>query len=151
MDFLRINIGEIAISDKPGTFVCHGLSSCIGLFVYDYRARVAGAAHIQLPDIHHVGNNLEYAEPAVNELVNRIRSLGCLLLKAKLTGGASLFSQDSYEVGKRNALVVKRLLKKLGVTVTAEDLGGCFGRTARFHFPDNRLNIQTSLGRNYSI
>lgn len=150
-NILRLNIGDVAIARGQSTFICHGLASCIAVFIYEKYGNLAGGAHIFLPDRH--ADTYGCAEPTLQKLISEICKRGAekLLLRAKLTGGSQLFSQDSFKVGERNAISVKQFLKNMSIPITGEDIGGTHCRTAQFHFPDSNLEVRSSRGNKYLI
>lgn len=148
-----IQINEVDVTDQAVEYICFGLGSCIGLFMYDRPARLSGAAHIPLPASsgNKEGNFLD-ANDMVNRLVDQFRSRGSSLqtLSAKLTGGADLF-KASKPIGTDNIKTVVELLINKGVYIAASDLGGNISRTARFNSQTYELKISTSLKKQYSI
>ncbi len=114
-----------------------GLGSCIGLAVLDRRARVAGLAHIVLPESPEAreegGEPARYADRAVPELVFRMRLKGAAprRMEAVLVGGARMFAGAELDIGARNAEAVREALQAVQVRVHAEATGGTLGRTVR--------------------
>lgn len=130
-----------------------GLGSCIGLCAYDGQARVAGMAHVVLPESTTDGDHPpgKFADTAVPALVESLTQLGGSLnhIEIALAGGAQLFSFNGggtrLEIGNRNADSVQKALKKHGLKVAAQDLGGSVGRTVQF-FSNGLVRVK-SIGQ----
>ena len=114
-----------------------GLGSCIGLAVIDRRARVAGLAHIVLPESPECEREGaqpgKFADRAVPELIFRMRLHGAApsRMEAVLVGGARMFAGGELDIGARNVEAVREALKAVHVKVHAEATGGALGRTVR--------------------
>ena len=80
-------------------------------------------------------------------------NLGChpLIIRARLVGGANIMNLSAYQVGHRNIVYVKKELKKKGIIVNAEDIGGEESRTARLNIESGILSINNSNKDFYSI
>ena len=90
-----IGMGEIGVAKGPGslrTFV----GSCVGLGIYCQREKVAGLAHIVLPDSKGQGEPAgKYADTAIPETIRLLEALvgrRGLRLSAKVVGGAKMFA-----------------------------------------------------------
>lgn len=148
-----IQINEVDVTDQSVEYICFGLGSCIGLFVYDRPAKLSGAAHIPLPTSQESGTGgLLDAGKMISQLIDQFKSKGSTLkaLSAKLTGGSELF-QASQPIGAKNIQTVLKLLTQNGIYIAATDLGGSISRTARFNSSTYELKISTSLKNQYSI
>lgn len=154
MHEIKINMGDLELTNKTGVIlIAPGLGSCIGLAAYDKRSKLAGMAHIVLPDSGIKANtNSEekigkYADIAVPALLGKMLSLGSRKedLIIKIVGGAQMFSfkndVDILNIGHRNTVAVKKALDSLGLTITKADTGGNKGRT----FTLNVMNGSFSL------
>jgi chemotaxis protein CheD len=132
-----IGMGKMAVSrDTDDELYALGLGSCIGLAMVDRRARVAGLAHIVLPEASGTpdeGEPGKFADRAVPELVFRMRLAGAAprRLEAVLVGGARMFATGELDIGARNTAAVQEALKSLGVKVHATATGGTLGRSIR--------------------
>jgi chemotaxis protein CheD len=109
------------------------LGSCIGIALHDRRLRVAGLAHVVLPEAQgRVEEPGKYADTAIPELLRRMRVVaggGVLRPAAKLVGGARMFAfQSGVLVGERNLAAVERILAELGIPVLARSCGGTKGK-----------------------
>lgn len=135
---IKIGIGDLNIAFPPDRLITLGLGSCVGIAVYDYKNKVAGLAHIMLPDsdgFTNQSNPLKFADKAIPSLIEAMVKSGGnpAYFKAKIAGGASMFAfsdkNPMMDIGTRNGTAVKENLKKYNIPITAEDLGGNSGRT----------------------
>lgn len=139
---LPVGIGQVVVStEKPDVLVAYGLGSCVGIAAYDDGAAVAGMAHVLLPESE--GRGLDPLEPArygdlaVASLLEAMAKAGARSsrLIVKLAGGASVLgsSTPAFRIGERNAESIREQLRKHGIPVRAEALGGSRGRTLELH------------------
>lgn len=144
-----LNIGETAVSRAPGEIVCYGLGSCLGVFLYDKFEKVGAAAHIMLPG----DGEWHESDVMLQAIIAGMVNLGChpLIIRARLVGGANIMNLSAYQVGHRNIVYVKKELKKKGIIVNAEDIGGEESRTARLNIESGILSINNSNKDFYSI
>lgn len=147
---LMVGMAEVKVSTQPDdVFIALGLGSCIGICAYDAQARVAGMAHVVLPqggnDNHTPG---KFANTAIPELLRMMIEAGAAehRIRVALTGGAQLFAGSEtvprMDVGPRNAEAVKQELAKRSCSVIAVDIGGSAGRTVHL-FGDGRIRVKT--------
>jgi chemotaxis protein CheD len=132
----NVRMGELAVSSTAGEeLVAIGLGSCVGLAMVDREAGVAGLAHIVLPEsLGKSGPPGRFADLAVPDLIARLAESGAARarLEAVLIGGARMFTVGaSLDIGARNADAVREALIREGIPVTAQEIGGSRGRTAR--------------------
>ena len=91
----------------------------------------------------------KFADTGVPALIDAMKAKGAstFKLKAKIAGGAQMFkftsNQDSMRIGPRNVDAVKAELRKHGIPVVAEDVGGSSGRTIEFNPQTSKLQIRT--------
>lgn len=134
---LSVRMGEIAVARDEQVLAAIGLGSCIGVALFDEQARIAGLAHVLLPEpaSGRDGSPGRFASTAVPALLAAMEKAGAARSRivAKMAGGASMFSGLSSSgiaaVGQRNAAAVRRALDQLGIPLVAEDVGGSWGRT----------------------
>lgn len=152
-EVVKVGIADMNIVKPPQTIRTSGLGSCVGIVLYDSLNKVAGLAHIMLPDsgLAKAGdmNKAKYANTAIEELVNLIVKSGGKShhLKAKIAGGAQMFQftsgSDLMRIGPRNIDAVKEELKRLNISLVGEDVGGNSGRTIEFDPASCELSIRT--------
>src|SRR2546421_9189737 len=137
-----VKVADWAAGRADAMLLTLGLGSCVAIMLHDPRACAGAMAHILLPSkslARDAANPAKFPETAVPLLVQRLTALGAdpRLLVAKLAGGASMFAQlmtpGSVQMGERNIVAVRDVLRRAGIPVTAEAVGGGAGRSGRFH------------------
>jgi chemotaxis protein CheD len=135
-----IGIGDIAVTTSPGAeIVTHALGSCVAVCVWDPETHVAGMLHFLLPEsalnperaARQPGTFADTGIPLLFELACRAGAVTARLRVHLLGGAAVAGGPNGLDVGRRNALIAKRLLRQSGVLVTGESLGGTATRTVR--------------------
>jgi chemotaxis protein CheD len=152
-----VRMAEHAVSKTAGeTLVTLGLGSCIGCALMDTEAKVAGLAHIVLPESW-AGSSATSAPPAkfantaVPHLVKELERLGARKnrLKAVLCGGAHMFSSTggakspALEIGRRNNEETVKALKAAGIPIRAAEVGGTKGRSVEVHVATGDVFVRT--------
>lgn len=136
----NLGIGDYGVTNAPGDrLVTYALGSCVALLLYDPATGTVGMAHIALPEPNSSATSRPapgyYASDAVPALlaeVVRLSGSSRPHLIAKLVGGASVINgMNSFDIGKRNVLAVRKLLWREGIAPRAEDIGGELSRTVR--------------------
>ena len=150
-----MSIGQIAASAECETVISAlGLGSCIGVVLADPRARVAGMAHVMLPQsaATSTGPPGKFADTAVPALLDSLLELGAdpARLVAKIAGGAQMFGAGSggnaFNIGERNADAVRAALRAAGIRVRAADVGGNCGRTMQVTVGSGAVTVRTVGG-----
>ena len=134
-----VPIAEWRVSDDPAEeLITYALGSCLGIAVHDPVARVGGLLHVMLPTStvnpeKAAGRPGMFVDTGVPLLFTECYALGAVKARmiAKVAGGASQAAADadSFQIGKRNMLMLKKLLWKNGVMLHAEDVEGNVSRT----------------------
>lgn len=155
MEFKKmVNVGmaDLNTTKYPGVLTTLGLGSCVGIALYDPKTKIAGLAHVMLPDSTQIRNNsniAKFADTATIKLVKDMMALGAKRenMKAKLAGGAQMFAFDStnesMRIGDRNIEASIKILGKLGIPIIGRDVGKTYGRTIELYSEDGRLVIKT--------
>ena len=154
-----LGMADLMVIRAPVKLVTLGLGSCIGLVVYDATAKVAGMAHIMLPNSRGLMGSEKvgkFADTAVPALIDAMEKQGAVKsrIKAKLAGGAQMFalpgmSADFLTVGAKNVSETKKRLALLRIALIASDTGGNKGRTIEFSTSNWMLKVKT-LGKGVS-
>jgi chemotaxis protein CheD len=153
-----VRMAEHAVSKDDGAvLVTLGLGSCIGCALIDSEAKVAGLAHIVLPESWANSGAAQSAPPAkfantaVPHLVNELERLGARKnrLKAVLCGGAHMFSSPggakspALEIGRRNNEETVKALQSAGIPIRASEVGGTKGRSVEVHVASGEVFVRT--------
>ena len=144
-------IGELICGKPPDILQANALGSCIALVIFDPISKVSAMSHILLPERpKNVKNELvgKYANEAPIESVRIILKNGGRRsnLVAKLAGGAKMFEEllaDGYlDIGRRNIKAVTEILKKIGIPIAGQDIGGKSSRTISFDTSTGMLRVK---------
>ncbi len=148
---IKVGIADLNLVLDPGTIMTIGLGSCIGIALYDKTLKIAGLAHIMLPDSTQFKSNtnpMKFADLAIPMLIEKMEKQGCKKrnLIAKIAGGASMFNFSDKsiisDIGKRNGEAVKKTLKEESIPILAEQTGGNKGRTMILQANDGRVILK---------
>lgn len=146
-----LNLGEWAVTaDRDQVLTCVGLGSCVAVTMFDPQAGVGGMAHMVLPDST-AGRGgptaTKFVDVAVPLLLSTLKEQGALArrLRVCLAGGSQMLKTalpaGAPNIGDRNAEAAREQLSKLGLTVSAEHLGGNRGRSVRLFIATGRVTV----------
>lgn len=145
-----IGIGELVVTTDPDAeIVTHALGSCVAVCLWDSVSRVAGMLHFLLPEAQlsperAAQQPATFADSGMPLLFQAAYRAGAVKsrLRVYLFGGAAItVAPGGLDVGRRNALVAKRLLAQNGVRVDGEALGGSDSRTVSLCAADGRVLV----------
>jgi chemotaxis protein CheD len=152
MNQITVGISDIQTSDDPETvLVTYALGSCIAVILHDSRRRTGGMIHYMLPQStvspdKAADNPAMFADTGVPLLFRRMYDYGSRKedLVVKVAGGGKLYEDHGvFNIGQRNYTVLRKLLWKNGVMISAEDVGGSKSRTARLFVGDGRVTVSS--------
>lgn len=158
-EMIRVGMADLNICTAPNAITTLGLGSCVGIVLYDPGKKIAGLAHIMLPDSTKVKmntNKAKFADTGIELLIQRLQEIGVNKrnLLAKIAGGAQMFAfrsnNDMLRIGERNVEATKEKLKELGIQIVAEDTGCNYGRTIEFYPETNELIIK-AVGKSVRV
>ncbi|MBU2546830.1 MAG: chemotaxis protein CheD [Proteobacteria bacterium] len=150
-----IGIGEFGASNTVGTTIkTLALGSCVAVILLHPPTRSVGMVHVALPDSSISPERAQerpgyFADTGIPALLRSMTQLGCnhngKEYIVKLAGGAKVMDpNNTFNIGKRNALAIKKILWKYGLGAVAEDLGGHFSRTVAVHVDTGRVVLSSS-------
>ena len=128
----------------------HALGSCIAVCLWDPQTKVGGMLHFLLPEAKVNPERAQkqpgtFADTGIPLLFQTAYRHGAdkKRCRVKLLGGASIANSGGggLDVGKRNAMMAKRLLWQNGVMVCGEAIGGNESRTVSLAVADGRLQV----------
>ena len=157
MSVVTLGIGESGVVSKPGDVIkTHALGSCVAIIILDPTTRSVGMVHIALPEskVHPTrAQKLPgyFADTAVPVLLKQMKDIGAAgnlkKLVVKLTGGANVMDKNNtFNIGKRNVLAIKKALWQQRMGAVAEDVGGTISRTVTINVDDGKV-VVSSPGR----
>jgi len=151
-NMIVVGMADLKVTKAPGVLTTLGLGSCVGIALYDSGTKVAGLAHIMLPDskaIHNNSNVAKFADTAIDKLIVDMERAGARRrsIQAKIAGGAQMFAfnatNESLRVGDRNVEATRRILQQLNIPLLAAETGANFGRTVELYSEDGKFLIKT--------
>ncbi len=150
-----VGISEMAVSSDPDdVLVTYALGSCLGVSVYDHRAKVGGLIHCMLP-LSSVDPEKALAKPCmftdtgVLALLDAVFARGAMRssLSVKAIGAASLLDDKGvFKIGERNYTVFRKVLWKNNILINAEDVGGAISRTVYLRIATGQTLIRSGKG-----
>ena len=137
---LVLGIADMKMRQYEGELVTYALGSCIGLCFYDPMIKLAALLHVMLPLNMETGrkNPLKYADTGIRETLRQMEGKGARRgrIVVKIAGGAKMFDVPGGgslgNIGQRNIESVHLNLKKEGIRLLKEDVGGTAARTLWF-------------------
>ena len=135
-----IGVADMKVSNNPDdVIVTYALGSCLGVTVYDPVAQVGGMLHVMLPlSAGDPGKAavrpFMFVDTGVPRLFIECYKAGARKQRivVKAAGGACRLNgerEDYFEIGKRNFIILRKILWKNGLLLKAHDVGGHNSRT----------------------
>jgi len=148
-----VGIADLKLSaQEDDLLVTYALGSCIGVAIYDPEARVGGILHAMLPSSENDPEKARiqparFVDSGVITLFKKAYRMGALKerIVVKVAGGASVTghnSSDSFQIGKRNLVALKKLFWKNGVLIKGKDVGGRVSRTLSLHVGTGEVRVR---------
>jgi chemotaxis protein CheD len=145
------------VVNQPGDIIkTHALGSCVAIIILDPATRTIGMAHVALPDSKVHPARAEklpgyFADTAVPALMKEMAAVGAganpQKMIVKLTGGANVMDKNNtFNIGKRNVLAIKKELWQHRMGARKEDVGGSLSRTVTVNMDDGKV-VVNSPGR----
>lgn len=137
---LTVGIADMKMAQNSGQLITYALGSCIGICFYDARIKLAALLHIMLPLNMETGRTspLKYADSGIRETLKKMEERGAMRsrITAKIAGGAKMFeimgNGSLGNIGQRNIESVRVVLRREGIRLLFEDVGGTTARTLSF-------------------
>ena len=135
-----VGVADMKIGMKEDdVLITYALGSCIGITIYDPVVHVGGLLHVMLPistvdPAKAESNPYMFVDTGVPKLFTECYKAGAqkerIIVKA--AGGASIRTNDDedfFQIGKRNFVMLRKILWKNGVLLKSYDVGGNSSRT----------------------
>jgi chemotaxis protein CheD len=162
MGQMILGVGDYGASNNPQDDIkTFALGSCVSVIFLDPTTRSVGMAHIALPDstinkIKATEKPGYFADTAIPALLAQMADLGCDKrgkgIIVKLCGGANVMdTNDTFQIGKRNALAIKKILWSYGMGAIAEDLGGNYSRTVSISVSAGQVTLSSPGKPNWQL
>ena len=150
-----VDIADLAVSDDPrATLVTYSLGSCISVSIWDPEAKVGGLLHYMLPESalspeKAKANPAMFADTGIPALFQAAYDLGAVKKRiiVKVAGGSQLLDDNgTFNIGKRNYVMLRKIFWKNGILIDAENVGGSVSRTMCLHCDTGTVTLKTRDG-----
>ena len=156
MGTIYVGVGEYAASNQPDTVIrTLALGSCVAVVVWVPGSKAVGLLHVALPESS-INQKMAFTRPGMFAdtgiprmllEMEKKKFLPCGHIIVKMAGGASIMDpNNTFNIGKRNALAIKKVLWGLRLGAIAEDLGGNISRSVAVETGTGRI-VLSSPGR----
>ncbi len=150
-----VGIADMKLSANPeDVLITYALGSCLGITVYDPFAGIGGMVHVMLPlstmDSKKADSSPSmFVDTAVPQLFTEMYKLGAQKSKIVVAaaGGAFFHStggDDYFQIGKRNFVMLRKLLWKNGLLLKSHDVGGSISRTMSLYISNGEVTVKSS-------
>jgi chemotaxis protein CheD len=152
LSVVTVGVADCRISHAhEDVLVTYALGSCVAVAIYDPVARVGGLLHYMLPEsaldpLKARDNPYMFADTGIPLLFRRSYEQGAdkRRLVVNIAGGAQVMDEAGvFNIGKRNALALRKILWKAGVLIRSEAIGGSVSRTVRLEMGTGRVWLRT--------
>lgn len=149
-----VGVADMKVSQSPGDIiVTHALGSCLGVAAYDPVAEVGGMLHAMMPEGRMnpekaSANPYMFVDTGIATFFRELYDAGGIKsrLVVKVAGGANVNNteNDRFQIGKRNYIILKKILWKNSVLINAEDVGGSSAKTMYMEIGSGRVWLSTA-------
>ena len=159
MKRIVVGIAEMKLSADPEVeLTTYALGSCVAAIAWDVERHVGGMIHFMLPLSRVSPRRAErqpttFCDTGVPLLFRGLYELGAAKERLRVTvvGGANLHDEHSlFQIGRRNYVLLRKLLFKNHIPIHAEDVGGHVSRTATLEVGTGRVLVR-SQGKEYEL
>ncbi len=159
-----LGVGDLGATSEPKKIIkTYALGSCIAVMILDKNTRCVSMAHVALPDSKISPTKAKnmpgyFADTAIPRLFEEMKSATNGIISkpseliVKMCGGANVADiNNTFNIGKRNALALKKTLWKYGLAPRADDTGGNFSRTVTLYQENGVVEISSPGKENWRI
>ncbi len=146
-----VGVADFAVANQAQMIIStYALGSCIGLVAYDSSVQVGGLLHLMLPESslspEKAGTQpAMFADTGIPLLFNALAGMRAQRSRTQIyiAGGASVLSgPDSFKIGERNIIAVKKMLAVYGCRVAGAEVAGTVNRTLHLEVGTGQLSIK---------
>lgn len=149
-----VGVADMKVAmDSDDLIVTHSLGSCLGISAHDATAGIGGLVHVMMPQGRMnpekaAANPFMFVDTGVPVFFRELYKAGAAKnrLVVKVAGGANIngVGNDRFEIGKRNYLMLKKLLWKNNILISGDDTGGTTARTMYLEIGTGRTWLSTA-------
>ncbi len=139
---------------KDDLIITHALGSCLGITVHDPVACVGGLLHVMLPlstiDPAKADRNpFMFVDTGFPRLLIEVYKNGAQKqrLAIRVAGGANSQEReedDFFQIGKRNFIILRKLLWNNGILLKSYDVGGNQSRTMSLEINSGKVTVKSN-------
>jgi chemotaxis protein CheD len=164
MAYLLVKTGQLTLGAENDIIEALGIGSCVVVCLYDDSKRIGGMAHLVLPkaplaetlssdvintDVETIPE-AQFVDTGIVKLLQQLEIHGSTPteLTAKIVGGSDMFANLHFgkeSLGTLNVRAAEKDLAELGIKVSAQDVGGNFGRSVKFFLNDGTLEVRKKI------
>ncbi len=151
-DRITVGVADLQTSkDASRTIITYALGSCIGVTVWDPILRAGGMLHFMLPEaaisqLRAAENPSMFGDTGFPMLLDRVLALGARrerLIVCAAGGAEVLADEGHFRIGSRNRTLLRKLLWKHGMLLSADDTGGSHSRTLSLRLADGSIIVRS--------
>jgi len=159
-----LGVGDLGASAEAGAVIkTYALGSCVAVIVLDKKTRCVGMVHVALPESSTSPNKAQelpgyFADTGIPALFDAMRKAANGMLSqpadliVKICGGANVSDKNNiFNIGKRNALAIKKVLWKYGLAPRSEDTGGDYSRTVSVYQANGLVELSSPNKQNWKL
>lgn len=156
-----IDIADMKVSGNTDeVLVTYALGSCLGIALYDPVKKIAGLAHVMLPEaslengVSKVKNPLKYVDTGVPRLYRKMYEAGAQKQRIQnaIVGGSQIMDDSGFfNIGKRNYAALRKIFWKNNVLINKKHVGGRINRTVRLDVATGNLFLKLSTGETIQL
>lgn len=149
---ITVDMADFRVSADPETsLVTYALGSCIAVIVHDPIRKIGGMIHYMLPASTSSPDKARekpamFADTGIPLLFEAMYAHGSTKkdLVVKVTGGSKLYDdKGTFDIGKRNYTMMRKMFWRVGVVIAAEDVGGAKSRTVRLDVATGTVSVRS--------
>jgi len=146
-----VDIADFRVSSNiDECLITYSLGSCIGVAIWDPEVCVGGMIHYMLPESSLFQEKAKikpsmFADTGIPRLFQEAYKLGAAKkrLIVKVAGGSTLLDdKGTFNIGKRNYVILRKIFWKNGILIDAEHVGGSISRTMSLDIGSGRVIIK---------
>ncbi|MEA1996187.1 MAG: chemotaxis protein CheD [Gemmatimonadota bacterium] len=147
-----MGVGDLGATSHAGEGLkTFALGSCVAVIIMDPKSRCVAMDHIALPESSTSPERAKqkpgyFADTGIPALLQAMKRSGAdgnyRGMIVKLVGGANVMDKNNtFNIGKRNVLAIRKILWGYGMGAVAEDIGGQISRTVEVDVDNGRVRI----------
>jgi len=161
-DELHLKTGDLLVAEGHKILCTGGVGSCVVVCFWDGNGTIGGMAHIPHPTATGYDPDIirlpafspDRALPLLLQIMEK-RGARRKTTSARLAGAGNMFgmSDDCFmtNIGRSILEQTRNIISGLDLIITAESVGGLYGRSVRFHIATGEVFITFTNGERLTI